>query len=205
LQALRNLIEHLCRDVGPMLGHERSKVIDRHDATSQRIQMTLRFVELAFQAFVEIAVIGHRTKLVVQRRVVELPLCELNVVARPFDAKHVLDPSEELIVIERLGDVIVRAGSEALDSRTEISGSREKDHREEAVLRDALDDSARVDAAETRHVDVQEHEVDRLGTYGVDRLLTASGQNDGEPSRLEDPGDVVTRCAIVIGNDHDRL
>jgi hypothetical protein len=167
--------------------------------------MTLRFVELAFQAFVEIAVIGHRTELVVQRRVVELPLCELNVVARTFDAKHVFNPSEELFVIERLGDVIVRAGSQTLDSRTEISRRREKDDRDEAVLGDAFDDSASVNAAETQHVDVEEDEIDRLGTDGVDRLLTAAGQNDGESSRLEDLGDVVARCAIVIGNDYDRL
>jgi hypothetical protein len=167
--------------------------------------MTLRFVELAFQLFVKIPVVGHRTKLVVQRRVVELLLCELNVVARPFDAKHVFDSREELFVIERLGDVIVSAGSKALDARTEISGRREKDDGEEAVFRDALDDSARVDTAETPHVDVEEHEVDRLGTDGVDRLLTASGQYYGESLGLEDPGDVVTRCAIIIGNDHDRL
>jgi hypothetical protein len=195
----------LCSNISTALSYERPKVVYRHDAARQWIQMTLRFVELAFQAFVEVAVIGHRTELVVQRRVVELPLRELNVVARSFDAKHVFNPSDELFVIERLGDVIVRAGPQALDSSTEISRSREKDHGDEAVLRDALDDSASVDAAQTQHVDVEEHEVDRRSADSVDRLLTASGQNDGETSRLEDLGDVVTRCAIVIGDDHDRL
>jgi len=195
----------LRRNIGSALGHERSKVVYRHDATSQWVQMTLRFVELAFQVLVKIAVIGHRTKLVVQRREVELLLCELNVIACPLDAKHVFDSRDELFVVERFGDVIVGAGSKALDSRTEISGSREEDHGEEAVLRDALDDPARVDAAETPHVDVEEHQVDRLGTDRVDRLLTASGQNDGESSGLEDPADVVTRRAIIIGDDHDRL
>ena len=85
------------------------------------------------------------------------------------------------------------------------SSVREKDDWDEAILRDGLDDSAGIDPVQSRHVDVEHDEVDRLRADRVDRLLAVVGADDRQATRPKQLGYALARRAIVIGNDHHRL
>jgi hypothetical protein len=201
----RHFVENLCGTISTVLGHQLSEIVDRNDATRKRIQVPLRFLEFVFEALMEVAVVRQCAELLVQRRIAELFPGKLHVVVRSLHSKHVLNPRQELCVFERLRHVIVRSGAQPLDTRTEIARRREKNDRHEAIRGDGLDDFARVDAVQPRHLDVEHHEVDLLCANRVDRLLAVASRDHDQASRPKQLGYMLARRAIVIGNDDDRL
>jgi hypothetical protein len=81
--------------------------------------------------------------------------------------------------------VIVCSRAQPLEAGALVVRRCEKDDRDEAIFGDGLDDPTRIDAIQARHVDVEHHEVDRLGTDRVDGLLAAVSLDDRQPARAE--------------------
>ena len=167
--------------------------------------MTLGFLELDCQALVKETVIWQRAKLVVQGRIANLVLGKLHVVVCTFDPQHILDACQELRVLERLRHVVVRARAQPLDACAQVARRREKDDGDKAILGDRLDDPARIDAVEPRHVEIEDDEVDLLCANRVDRFLTVVGRDDHQPAGPKQLSYVLARRAIVVGDDHHRL
>jgi len=202
---LRYFVENLCGTISTVLGHQVSEIVDRDDATSKRIQVPLRFLELVFETLVEVAVVWKCAELLVERRIAKLFPSKLHVVVRSLDPQHVLNPRQELGVLERLRHVIVRSSAQSLDTRAEVARCGEKNDRYEAICGDGLDDFAGVDTVQPRHLNVEYHEVDLLCANRVDRPLTVSSMDDDQALLSKKLGYVLARRAIVIRNDDDRL
>jgi hypothetical protein len=92
-----------------------------------------------------------------------------------------------------------------LDTRALVARRRKKNDRDEAILRDGLDDSARIDSVQPGHIDVEHHEVDGLGANRIDRLLAVACGDDHQPALAEQLSYMLARRAIIIGDDHHRL
>ena len=97
-----------------MIRYELAEVVDGDDAAGERVEVPLGFVELFLEPFVKTAVVWKLTKLIVQGGVADLLLRKLHVVVCAFDPEHVLDACNELFVLERFCDELVRAGSRCL-------------------------------------------------------------------------------------------
>ncbi len=205
LHSDRHFVEHASRHLCTVLGDEVSELVDREDTTRERIQVTLRLLELDREALVKKAMVRERAKLLMEGRVSEFVLGKLHVVMGSLHPQHVLDAREKLRVLERFRDVVVRAGSKPLNARALIVGRGKKDDRNEAILGDGLDDPARIDTAQAGHVDVEDNQVDWLGANRVDGLLPVAGLDDNQSPCAEELGYMLTRRTIVVGDNHYRL
>ena len=153
----------------------------------------------------EVPMVGKGAELIVKRRVVNRVLRELHVVVRALDSQHVFDARQELGVFERLRDVIVRAGSRALQSRFGVSRGGEKNHGHEAILGDRLDHLASVYPAQSWHVDIEHDEIDGLRAHRINGLLTVVRGDHGQALRPEQSREALAGRTIVVGNDHHRF
>ena len=86
---------------------------------------------------------------------------------------HVRQCPLEALVDERLQQVVERMGVEGVD-RVAVEGGDEYDHRH-ARLRDA---AQHLEAVDARHLDVEEHEVRRVGGDGLDGLAAIGALRD---------------------------
>src|SRR4051812_20926909 len=88
---------------------------------------------------------------------------------------HAASELEQLVRVERLGEVRVRAGRETLLAvvRLALRGQQHDVRRGEAEV--LLHHSADVEAVPARHHDVEEHEVRSLRLDDLQRLLAVGG------------------------------
>ena len=142
--------------------------------------MPLRLAKLAFEAVVEMAMIRQ---LLINRAVVELLSSKLHVVVSSLHSNHVLEALHELFVFERLRNVVVRAAPE--NARTRLGHGRQQNDRDETIVCDRFDDFTHIDSAKTRHVELEDDEVDRLCANGVDGLLPTVRADDRQASRAK--------------------
>ncbi len=205
LHAIEELVQDRSRDIGAVLDHQLSQPVYCHDAARERIQMARRLRKLALEALVEVPLVRKRAELRVERRIPKLALCELHVVVGPLDPQHVVDAGQELRVVHRLRQVIVRSGPQALDPGARVSRRRQQNDGNEAVLGDRLDDAAGIDPVEPGHVDVENHEVDWLCAHRVDGLLTAAGCCNDEIPFAKQLSQVLAARTVIVGNDHNRF
>jgi hypothetical protein len=176
-------VENSRSDIGASLGHELSQAIDRDDAAGERIQVPLRFGELARETLVKAAMIGQVTELVMVRRIPELVSSKLHVIVCSLDSQHVFETLYEGLVFERLREVVVRSGAQ--DTAAHIGCWRQKNDRDEAIVRDGLDYLAGIDPVQPRHVEIEHDQIDRLSSNRVNSLLATACSNHHQAARTK--------------------
>ncbi len=127
------------------------------------------------------------------------------------------DPGDELLQAERLGDVVVRAGGEALHLVADTVLGGEEEHRQvvtgvpvgrpgylaaAGALAQLLDDGEAVEVGE-HHV---EH--DQVGAFGgdqVERLGAAGGGGDAEAGEAQRGREQFADVGLVVHDEQERL
>ena len=105
---------------------------------------------------------------------------------------------------ERLGEVVEGLVPEAEDRGVDRRHPGDEDHRRARLA--ALDRPQDVEAAEPRHLDVRDDEVERLHGQKVEGLLRARGRRDHAPVRLEGEGqEPKYRCMVVHQKNPENL
>ena len=124
---------------------------------------------------------------------------ERRAAARRAAAQERAQPGEQLLALERLDEVVVGAGVEALDARLDRVARGEHEDRHVVGGAQAPRD---LDAVELRQPEVEDHEVGVVGRGLVERGLAVAGDAHVvavQPQRaLEDLGDLV----VVLDDEH---
>ena len=108
----------------------------------------------------------------------------------------------ELVGMERLGEVVVRAEVEAARTIRRRALRRQEDHRHRARLAQAAHD---LEAVDVGHDDVQQDDVG-LGLLGLaEGLLAAQGADHAEAVVGERHGHEAGDPGLVVGDEHERL
>ena len=102
---------------------------------------------------------------------------------------------------ERLGDVVVGAGVEALHQRLGLGLRGDEDDRCEPLAVAALDALARLEAVHPRHHDVEEHQIGLLRLERLDRVDSVRRLEDLVALRLELHPDGFHVRRVVVDNE----
>ena len=113
------------------------------------------------------------------------------------------DPRPQDRGIERLGQEILRAGLDAPDDRGGVLDPRDHDHRDVPETLVVLEAFENLDAVQAGHLDVEEHQVRRLGLEGRERVEAVLELDRAVPVVLEMLGEQSAIQRIVI-DDRDR-
>ncbi len=99
------------------------------------------------------------------------------------------DPSQDLLGLKRLGDVVHAAQPEPLELVGRILQRRQEDHRNVAGPRVRLEAPAHLEAVEAGHADVEQDEIRRLDSRGGEAELAAQGGADGVARASQELGE----------------
>src|SRR5690349_6558455 len=86
-----------------------------------------------------------------------------------YSAKHGTHTRDELTQQKWLGDVVIGAGLERTDFI--VFTVADGDHHDAGVGSKAANSTARFDSTDATHIDVQEHEVERMLSHDLDGLF----------------------------------
>ena len=114
---------------------------------------------------------------------------------------RVADERAELVVVEVLGDVVIRAVLHRLHGGLDLVDGRDHDDLDQAVV--FLDDPQDLEAADAGQADVEQHQVDVLAVEHGQRGFAA---RDAEHAvlALEDRGQRIPHALVVV-DDEDGL
>ena len=107
----------------------------------------------------------------------------------------------ELVVVEILGDVVIRAVLHRLHGRFDLGDRRNHDDFDQAVV--LLDDPQHFEAADARQADVEQHQVDVFAVQDGQRGLAARHAQHAVLA-LEDRRQRVAHPLVVV-DDEDSL
>ena len=105
----------------------------------------------------------------VSARLQDHRLGAVEIVGIALDANERSHPRTKLVGVERLGDEIVGARVEALDSILGLLERHDQHHRNQARAGLGLERAADVEAAWTRHHDVEQDEIRRRTAHALER------------------------------------
>jgi hypothetical protein len=131
---------------------------------------------------------------------------------RPFQ-EHVLLPEPavldllahlhlEQIDVEGFAEIVARAQAHRFDCG--VSRCERRDHDAEDVLIDSLGGPQYLDAAQVRHFDVRNQDVDRLVLECVDGRSTAVGQKHLIPLPAQDYSQQLSHRALIVDHEDPR-
>jgi hypothetical protein len=110
------------------------------------------------------------------------------------------EPGKQLVEGERLGEVVVGAGVEALDPVAH--GVTCGEHQDRQVVAGGAQGPGRLDAVEARHHHVDDQRVGGASGDGGEGLRAVAGQADGVPVELEGPTQRLAHRPVVV-DDQD--
>ena len=132
---------------------------------------------------------------VLQRQV--LALGE-QLLLQPVQLQMMLDARQQLLALDRFGDVVDRAEAEALDLVGGIVHRGHEDDRDVGGARIALEPAADFEAVHLRHAHVEQDEVRRCQAHFLECLRSAAGQHQVEPVLGEKVGDQAQVLRFVV-------
>ena len=182
-----------------------AQLIDVDEQARERLVVALGALELLGESRAQVPVVVEAGHLVVHAEPLELRALEVHLVVQPLDAQHRRDAGEELLLRPNgFAHVVVGADAQALDAARRVGAHGHEDHGQEPVCRDALQQATRLEAAEARHDDVEQHEVHAAGADALDRLLAVLDEVHRVPGAAQDRGERLAREPIVVGDDDAR-
>ncbi len=105
----------------------------------------------------------------------------------------------ELVVVEILGDVMIRAVLDRLHGRLDLADRRDHDDFDQAVV--LFDDPQHFEAADARQPDVEQHQIDVFAIQDRERGLAARYPQHAVLA-LEDRREGVAHPLIVVDDEH---
>ena len=112
---------------------------------------------------------------------------------------HPPDPQEQLLQVERLGDVVGRPLLHGLHRRLHRPVGGDQDEGDLGIH--GLDPAQQLDPRHARHLEVADHQVHPRVLHAAERLGPAAGQEDLVPLLLQEAADELALRRLVI---HDQ-
>ena len=111
----------------------------------------------------------------------------------------VADDRAQLVVVEVLGDVVIRAVLHRLHGGFDLVDRRDHDHFDQAVV--FLDDAEDFEAADAGQPNVEEHQIDVVFVQDRERRFAAGDPQDPELA-LEDRGQRIPHALVVVDDEN---
>src|SRR5690606_9557658 len=111
-------------------------------------------------------------------------------------ANHGVDAGDQLVLVERLGHVVVRAAAERLDLGVDLARARQDHHRGVDLADPQL--TQNFQTIHVRQVQVQKNKVVVVDLAQIDAFLTQIGGVDVEALGLEHQLDALRSRAVVL-------
>jgi hypothetical protein len=177
VNALRDLAEHGVPGGVTVGVVDLLEVVDVEQQAGERPAVALRKRDRLLGAGVELATVEEPGQTVARGAVGE-PVVDGLRAQRGADARH------ELLVGERLDDVVDGAGVEPCDARVRLGVSGQEDDRGRRRAL-GLDRAADVVAVAARHRHVDEQQIGFVLARELQRVLAVGGRDDAVPGALE--------------------
>ncbi len=128
----------------------------------------------------------------------QLPVPTHQLEAHAPDAEKHLDPRDQLVGVERLGDVVVGADLQTHDHVPGGILGGQHDHRDVPPLLVGLQAAAHLVPVHPRHHHVQQDQVDGMLRDAAERLVARMADHRGETTRLEQDLDHARDPDLVL-------